>query len=239
MSSMVCRLLGVLFGVAAAVFAETAVPRIWPQLQSIFPNGGRQGTEVIVTLKGRNLQDANKIAFHSPELTGRVTKATAYEVKAVIAVGADAEPGRHDFRLIAPHGTSIGYFDVGVLAERNEKEPNQTAEQAETITFPIVINGVIGQGDYDYFKFQVNAGQTVVFDVLATRNGANTDAVLSILDQSGEELAYNDDYYGFKDPHLVYTFEKEGTYFIRVFGSSEAGSDTSVYRLIAGSMPHV
>jgi len=239
MTSMVCRLLSVLFGVASALSAETAVPPIWPQLQGIFPNGAQRGTEVKVTLRGRNLQDANEIVFHSPKVTGRVTKATAYQVEAAITVAADAEPGRHDLRLISPHGSTIGYFDVGVLPERNEREPNQTPEQAETIAFPTVINGIIGQGDYDYFKFQVNAEQTVVFDVLATRNGANTDAVLSIVDQNGEELAYNDDYYGFKDPHVVYTFEKQGTYFVRVFGSSEAGSNTSVYRLIAGSMPHV
>ncbi len=57
------------------------------------------------------------------------------------------------------------------MPERNEKEPNQTAEQAETITYLTVVNGIIGEADYDYFKFQVNAGQTVFFDVLATRTG--------------------------------------------------------------------
>ena len=149
-----------------------------------------------------------------------MTKATANEVDAVITVAPDAEPGRHDLRLTRPHGSTLASFDVGVLPERNVKQPNQTAEQAETITFPTVVNGIVGEAHNDYYKFQVNAGQTVVFDVLATRNGANTDAVISALDQSGEELAYNDDYYGSKDPHTAYTFERQG-----IVRPAESGHD--------------
>jgi hypothetical protein len=236
---MAMRPLAAVFGLAFLAAAETAIPPIWPQLQGIFPNGARRGTEVKVIFNGRNLQDSNAVVFRSGKLKGRVTKAAAYQVEALISVASDAEPGRHDLRLIAPHGSAIGYFDVGVLREQTEKEPNETAAQAEPLTFPVVINGIIKQADYDYFRFDAKSGQTLVFDVLATRNGANTDAVISILDEAGEELAYSDDYYGFKDPHVVHEFAKDGTYFVRVYGSSEAGSNTSTYRLIAGAMPHV
>jgi hypothetical protein len=230
-------------GAAVLVFAlvataETIIPPIWPQLQGMFPLGARRGTQVAVTLRGSNLQDARDIVFRSGKLQGRVTKATPYQVDAVISVAADAEPGRHDLRLLAPHGSTIGYFDVGVLPEVREKEPNGDFAQAEPLTFPAVVNGILKEGDYDYFRFAAKAGQVLTFNVLATRNGANTDAVLSILDASGEELAYNDDYYGFKDPHIVHRFPSDGTYFLRVYGSSEAGSDNSAYRLIAGPMPH-
>lgn len=239
MAWMAARLTAALYGLALLAAAETAVPPIWPQLQGIFPGGARRGSEVKITLKGRNLQDANAIVFRSGKLKGRVTKSTPYEVEASISVAADAEPGRHDLRLIAPHGSAIGYFDVGVLPEQTEKEPNDTAASAEPLTLPVVVNGVIKPADYDYFAFRAKAGQTLVFDGLATRNGANTDAVLSILNEAGEELAYSDDYYGFKDPHLVHQFSNDGKYFVRVYGSGEAGSDTSAYRLIAGAMPQV
>lgn len=159
--------------------------------------------------------------FGSGKLKDRVTKATPYQVEALVSVAADAEPGRHDLRLLAPHGSTIGYFDVGVLREQTEKEPNETAAQAELLTLPVVVNGIIRQADYDYFKFEAKAGQTMVFDVLATRNGANTDGVLSILDEAGEELAYTDDYHAFKDPHLVYRFAKKcGVYFEKQYLSN-------------------
>ena len=43
----------------------------------------------------------------------------------------------------------------------------------------------------------------------------------------------------FKDPHLVYTFAKSGTYFVRIYGSGESGSENADYRLTAGEMPQV
>jgi len=101
------------------------------------------------------------------------------------------------------------------------------------------MNGIIQAGDYDYFKFEARAGQTLTFDVAAQRFESALDSVLSLLDEKGNELAYVDDYYWFKDPHLVYTFEKTGIYYLRVFGTSESGSETSDYRLRVGEMPQV
>jgi hypothetical protein len=228
----------VLIGFAATLAAEVKVPPIWPQITGTFPRGGQRGTEVAVTIRGRNLQDSKGIVFRSAKLNGRVVSSDPYEVKAVISVDAGAEPGRHDLRLIAAHGSAITYFDVSTFSERLEKEPNDDRKRAEAISFPLLMNGIVRQGDYDYFRFEAKAGETLTFDVLATRNGANTDAAIGLLNERGEEIDFSDDYYGFKDPHLVHRFEQTGVYFLRVHGSGEAGSDTSDYRLIAGAMPH-
>ena len=67
---------------------------------------------------------------------------------------------------------------------------------------------MIQPGDYDYFRFEAKAGQTLTFDIAAERYESPLDSVLSLLDDRGVELAYIDDYYWFKDPHLVYTFAK-------------------------------
>lgn len=225
--------------VTAMAFAETKIPPIWPQIQGAFPRGGQQGTAIRVVLKGRNLQDTREIRFRSPKIKASIVAADAYQVTALVNVADDAEPGRHDLRLIAAHGSAIGYFDVSTLAEHTEKEPNDDRAKAELLTFPALVNGTLRAADYDYFRFEARAGQTLTFDILATRNGANTDAVLSVLDAQGHEISYSDDYYGFKDPHLVHRFASGGSYFLRVYGSSEAGSDTSDYRLRAGEMPHV
>ena len=219
--------------------AEGKVPPIWPQIQGIFPRGGQRGAAVKITLKGRNLQQTRELRFRSPHLTARVLSATPYQVEALVTLAPSAEPGRHDLRLLAPHGSAIGYFDVGTVAERTEKEPNNHPAQAEPLPFPALVNGILTAGDYDYFRLEAAAGQTLTFDVLATRNGASTDAALALLNEAGDELAFSDDYYGFKDPHLRYTFAKTGRYLLRVHGSSEAGCDTCDYRLRAGTMPHV
>lgn len=223
----------------AQALAQTKIPPVWPQVQGTFPRGGQRGTEVQVTLKGRNLQGAQEIRFRSPKLQARVVSSDPYQVTAVVRIADDAEPGRHDLRFISSRGSAISYFDVGTHAERMEKEPNDDGERAEVLAFPAVVNGLLKAADYDTYRFHARAGQVLTFDVLATRNGANTDAALTLLDAAGEELAYSDDYYGFKDPHLVYRFAKAGTYTLRLAGSSEAGCDNCDYRLIAGEMPHV
>jgi len=233
------RALSVWIGLAFGVFAQTKVPPIWPQIQGMFPHGGQLGTSITVKLSGRNLQDARELVFSSPKLRGEVERSGAYEVVIRVHIAADAELGRHDVRLLCSHGSAIGYFDVSSFVERFEKEPNDDRTKAEKLTFPALVNGILKAADYDYYRFEAKAGEQITFDLLATRNGANTDAVLSVLNAGGDELAYSDDYYGFKDPHLKFRAPVDGPFFLRIYGSSEAGSDNSDYRLMAGTMPHI
>ncbi len=215
------------------------VPLTRPQIRGIFPHGAQRGTDVDVTIRGSDLQNASEIRFATPKLTAQIVSVEYNLIKARVHVDQGAEPGRHDFRVIAPHGSGLAWFDVGTRHESFEKEPNNDTAHAQAIEFPILINGTVGPGDYDYFKFTARAGETLVFDVSAERNQSGLDSVLSLLDEGGAELAYVDDYYWFKDPHLAYTFKKAGTYFVRVYGTGESGSNTADYRLIAGEMPHI
>ncbi len=221
----------------ALLAAEAKVPPIWPQIQGEFPRGAQRGTSVEVTLKGRNLQDAKSVAFVSGKLKGTVVASSAYEARIRVEAAADAEPGRHDFRLLCAHGSALGYFDVGTLAERIEKEANDTRATAEALEMPALVNGILKAADYDHYRFRATAGERFIFDLQATRLGASTDAVLSVFDAAGKELAYSDDYYGFKDPHLLFAALADGEYVLRIYGSGESGSDTADYRLIAGKMP--
>lgn len=237
---MIARvILGFILLFETAALAETPVPPINPSITGTFPHGGQRGQDIEVTLQGRNLQSTQSIHFKSPKLRATVLSSDPYQVKARIHIASDAEPGRHDLRLSANHGSALGYFDVGVFTETKESEPNNDQKKAQDLRFPALVNGIVTQGDYDFYRFEARAGQTLTFDVLATRNGSQTDSVISILDERGEELAYSDDYYGFKDPHLVYSFQKEGSYYLRLSGSSEAGCDTCDYRLFAGESPFV
>jgi hypothetical protein len=78
----------------------------------------------------------------------------------------------------------------------------------------------------------------MVFDLLARRAGSPLDSTLGILDERGNELDFNDDYYIHKDPHLEFRAKTSGDYFVRVAGTEEEGSKYSSYRLIAGAVPY-
>ena len=210
-----------------------------PDIQGVFPHGGMRGSSVQVRISGRNLKDVASIRFSDAGIRGEIVERRDTELAVRIGIDSSAEPGRHDFRLIGPAGSNIAWFDVGGLREVTETEPNDSLEQAQAITLPVLVNGIVEKGDYDFFRFTVQAGETLTFDLNGTRNGSPLDGVLALYDSGGEQLAYNDDYYIFKDPHLVSKFEKAGTYFVRLNGSEESGSHNSDYRLTIGAMPWV
>ncbi len=227
------------FALLPALVQGQKMPPTRPQIRGIFPHGAQRGTDIDVTIRGSDFQNASEIRFSTPKLMAQIVSVEYNLIKARVHVDASTEPGRHDFRVIAPHGSGLAWFDVGTRPESFEKEPNNDAAHAQAIEFPILINGTIRAGDYDYFKFTARAGETLVFDISAERNQSGLDSVIGLLDESGAQLAYVDDYYWFKDPHLAYTFSKAGTYFVRIYGTGESGSETADYRLIAGEMPHV
>src|SRR5215468_2308328 len=228
-------------GVALVSLALGApkIPPIRPEVQGVFPHGAQRGTEVTLRIRGKNLQGASQILFATRGLSAEILKVEHNVIDARFHVKANAEVGRHDFRIVAPHGSTINWFDVSDRVESFEAEPNDDRAHAQLIKLPILLNGTVKTGDYDYFRFTAEAGHTLTFDVLATRNGSQFDSVIDLLDENGSLLDYSDDYYMFKDPHLVYKFAKSGTYYVRVYGSGEAGSANSDYRLIAGEMPQV
>jgi hypothetical protein len=233
-----CALLAGLLGFPICVAAQNTPPTR-PAVRSLFPHGAQRGTDVEVTIRGKNFQNTTAIRFEIPELSASIIQVQHNLIRARVHVDAAAQPGRHDLRVIAPQGSTVAWFDVGTRPELFEKEPNNDLAHAQRISFPLTLNGIIQAGDYDYFRFEARAGQTLTFDIAAQRFESPLDSVLSLLDDQGVELAYVDDYYWFKDPHLTYTFSKAGSYYLRVFGTSESGSDASDYRLHAGEMPQV
>jgi hypothetical protein len=59
----------------ALALAEVKVPPINPQINGTFPRGGQRGTDVQITIQGRNLQDTSSIHFDTPKLSALVTNA--------------------------------------------------------------------------------------------------------------------------------------------------------------------
>ena len=219
-----------------AVAAES--PRtLSPFIQSIFPRGGRQGAEVEISIQGKYLGGAYEIRFSGTGVAGKVLDASESQVNVLVNISPDAPVGRRDLRVLTPRGSFVQVFEVGGLPEQIEVEPNDDWSKASLLSLPVVVNGRISAGDYDHFRIRASAGQVLVFDLNSSRNGTRFDAVLSILDEKGQEVASQDDYYFDKDPHLEHRFAQPGEYVVRVNGFREAGSPFSEYRLLMGELP--
>src|SRR5215471_7486571 len=230
---------------AAGVRGDTNLPDLGPIVISVFPLGARQGETLDVEILGRNLNDTRDIAFARPDIQAQVLSSDFFSVKARISFAAGVPVGLHDYRLRTPRGTHVGVFHVGSLPRVNELEPNNDLKHAQNISLPVMVDGVVENDDYDVFRFHAEAGQALIFDVMATRAGSRLDSTITILDERGAELDFIDDYYIHKDPYLSFAVNKTGDYFVRVAAATEPiatlldGSRYSSYRLVAGAVPHM
>jgi len=213
-------------------------PPLEPQVTGIFPRGLSRSSEAVINIRGRNLQNLIKATISGRGITAEILESSAYRAKLKVRATEQAEPGRHDLRLFAPQGSTLNWLDISTRPESNESEPNNDLAKATPLPVPALVNGVITAADYDCFKFTAAAGQTITFDLLATRNGSSLDGTLELLDSRGQTIEFSDDYYAFKDPHIVHQFKTAGDYYLRISGTGESGSETADYRLIAGPMPH-
>jgi hypothetical protein len=131
------------------------------------------------------------------------------------------------------------------------------------VTLPAIVNGRIkprlaklpsgrpGQpftpGETDRYRFQARQGQNLVVAVsarelmpyLADAVPGWFQAVLTLYDAAGKELAYDDDYRFHPDPVLHYAIPKDGEYTVEIRDALYRGREDFVYRIAIGELPFV
>ena len=236
MVSWVMLLLG------AAATAQAASPA----LTSVLPRGGQRGTDVQVTFAGDRLADAQEILLYNPGLTVKDVKVVdPKQVKATLAIAADAPLGEHALRVRAASGISeLRTFWVGPLPVVAEAEPNNDAGKPQKIAVNTTVDGVIKNEDLDYFALDLKKGQRLTAEVEGMRLGGGPDGAtpfdpyVAILGADGKELAAADDSALHRqDPVVSLVAPADGTYIVQVRDSSYAGDDRAHYRVHVGTFP--
>ncbi len=170
-----------------------------------------------------------------------------------ISVDRDATLGNRELRLAGRMGlTNPITFQVGSLPETNEHESNDPVEfdplpREPPIDPPIVINGQIMPGDVDRIRFNAKRGQRFVIEVharelipfLADAVPGWFQAVLTLYDPEGNELASADDYRFDPDPVLFLKIPKTGVYELEIHDSIYRGRQDFVYRISISQQPFI
>ncbi|MCX6897508.1 MAG: hypothetical protein NT105_02305 [Verrucomicrobia bacterium] len=187
-----------------------------PFVTSVFPLGGKAGTQTTVALKGWNLP-ATSLALDAKD-----------DGVQQISVRKDNQP------------SNLVPFAVDMLPECLEQEPNNSQETAQRITLPAIINGRIDQsGDRDVFSFVGNAGDEIVAEVYARRLDSPLDSFLKLTDITGKQLALNDDHEDkasglnthHADSYVHLKLPASGTYFVHIGDTQRKGGAEFAYRL--------
>lgn len=182
-----------------------------------------------------------------------------------VQLAPDAEPGRREIRLVTTRGVSNPLaFQIGQLPELTRKPmlttPRQVlgkeaqalrkrpaGEAEERIVVPCTVNGQIGSGEVDRYRFEARRGQRLVITTqgrqlipyIADAVPGWFQPVLALYDANGKEVAYADDYQFNPDPTVFYEVPRDGAYVFAIQDSLYRGREDFVYRITIGELPFV
>ena len=133
-----------------------------------------------------------------------------------------------------------------------ESEPDETPDLASAIPLPVILEGRIdAPGDLDHFRFTVEAGQRVAFEIQTVdRMFPYLSPWLEVLDASGQTVCSNiyrsvennSAYWQkFLQSKAIFTFEEAGDYILRIRDlTSRKGGEGFTYRvLVRPQVPHI
>jgi hypothetical protein len=127
--------------------------------------------------------------------------------------------------------------DLPSVAEGAE---NHRADRAQTLEWPVAVDGQCEPAEEDWFRFHVEAGQRISVEAVSQRIGSMLDPVLRLMTADGAEIARVDDSIGVGgDCRLSRVFEAAGDYLLSIRDVRHLGGPPYRYRLRVGSFPLV
>ena len=207
-----------------------------------------------------------KILRNPPNRTA--TPALLDTVTVRITVASNAVPGEREIRLATTNALSNPFrFWVGTLPEvsRPAAHPANpdldkyleklggppaatgTPKYEARVNLPAVINGQIIPGGVDYYRFAAQRGQQLILSVqarslipyLADAVPGWFEAVITVYDGKGHELACEERFRFQPDPVLHFEVPHDGEYLVSIHDSIFRGREDFVYRLTVGELPFV
>lgn len=205
------------------------------RLDRIFPLGGAAGSEVLLDIAGKDLDDVKSLHFDHPGLKAEFVKPNQFRVR----IAADVPPATYEVRAVGVHGISAArVFAVSRgLTEVPEVEPNDSLDKAQAVPMNSAVNGSSdGNGD-DFFRFPANKGERITLDCQAVRLDSTLRASMVLFTAEGKQLLQSKPYYVRADPFLDFIAPADGEYVVRLYDMTFSGG--LPYRLVISNRPHI
>jgi hypothetical protein len=217
------------------------------RLYSIFPCGGQVGTTFDLELtRSEDLDEADHLVFNHPGITAAPKTREAAGRKEpipntfVVTIRPDVPSGVYELYAGGLFGlSSPRTFVVGSQPEIREVEPNNDLDHHNALPLGSIVNGTVSaETDVDVYRFAGKKGQRLVAFCRAADLDSRLAPVLELTDDGGRRLGYARQELR-KDPLVDAVLPADANYFLKVHDSTYRGGPEYVYRLSAGSIPHI
>jgi hypothetical protein len=230
----------------AAIFLAIGVlctATCWGQatVENVSPPAVKRGAVTRITVAGSELS----------QVVGLWTSLPAESVS-VMPIGT-GDGGQAQFDLKVAENAPLGLYGLRVATVDGlsnvhlfliDDMPQTAAEKIplvegrRQVTLPIAIWNNFREGQMDRFVIQVQAGERISFETVASRLGKDADPLLTIYDSKNRQIVQSDNDVGlFFDSRIEHTFVEAGPYTVAVSDSRYLGSPHWNYLLRMGRFP--
>src|SRR5260370_33019157 len=136
------------------------------RLLTVFPPGGKIGSQFEVSLSGADLDEANQLHFSH---TGITAKQKVWETNGLpeanrflVTIATNVAPGIYEARVVGRFGISNPRpFVVSDLPEAIAPATNSSRANAAAISLNTIINGHSEANAFAFYKFTARKGQRI------------------------------------------------------------------------------
>ena len=230
-----------------ALLAAIALPATAavPTLDSVYPPGGKKGSEIDFTLNGKFDPWPCSLWFSREGLTFTPDPDPKKVGSGKLTIAPDATPGPVLIRAHNAGGATAPVFFM--ISDKNEileeEKDNSTVAGAVPLDrsmLPLVLNGTLSaRGELDSKCILLEKGETLFAAVEAYGLRSLVDPALHLHDAAGNRLLLEHDGPENLDPLLTFTAPEKGDYILSLAGFSHppaasvayTGSKSANYRL--------
>src|SRR6266516_7047239 len=218
-----------------SLFAQLPVAR----LLTVFPPGGKIGSQVEVALTGADLDEANQLHFSHTGITARQkvgeTNGLPEANKFLVTIATNVTPGVYEVRVVGRFGISNPRsFVVSDVPETIAPTTNSSPANAAAISLGTIINGHSEANAVGFYKFTARKGQRLLIECHAGEIDSRMDAALVLYDVAGKELERNR-----SGGLLDFAAPADGEYRFKLYDFLFRGGEEYFYRLAVGTGPHI
>ncbi len=208
------------------------------RLLTVFPPGGKAGSQVEISLTGADLDEANQLHFSHAGITAKQKggeNGVPEANKFLVTIATNVFPGVYEARVVGRFGISNPRsFVVSDLPETIAPATNNSPVKGAAISQPIIINGHAEANAAGFYKFNARKGQRILIDCQAREIDSRMDAALILSDAAGKELQRSR-----SGGLLDFAPPADGEYHLKVYDFLFRGGGEYFYRLAVSSGPHI